>query len=179
MSDGTYATRNQPGIDYYNKLINGLLSRGIEPMITLFHWDLPQALEDRGGFLSSDFPEWFEDYADLLFTEFGDRVKEWITFNEPLLFCSNGYAHNVWPPAQWNPGVGEYQCTHHTILAHARAYRLAHSKFADQNGKVGITINVGYAFPAEMDESHIAARDRNLEFNVSIYINKSHHFLIS
>ena len=75
--------KNQAGIDYYNNLINALLEAGITPAVTLYHWDLPQALEDAGGWLDDYAPVWFEEYARLCFTEFGDRVKFWITLNEP------------------------------------------------------------------------------------------------
>lgn len=172
MTNGDIASRNQLGIDYYNKLINELLANGIEPMITLFHWDMPQPIQDFGGLRNPLFIEYFVDYADLLFAEFGDRVKEWITFNEPLLFCSNGYANGVWPPALIDSGVAEYDCSHNTILSHVHTYHLYHDKYSHQNGNVGITLNVGYSFPADPTSAiNIAARDRNLQF----YVNISYH----
>ncbi|KAG0456853.1 hypothetical protein HPP92_024641 [Vanilla planifolia] len=83
---------NQAGIDHYNKLINALLGKGIKPYVTLFHWDLPQALEDRyHGWLSAQIVQDFVTYADTCFKAFGDRVKHWITFNEPHTVSIQGY----------------------------------------------------------------------------------------
>lgn len=75
MSDGTLSTVNQKGIDYYNNLINELLANNIEPMVTLYHWDLPQGIQDRGGFKDESFIDYFNDYARLCFSNFGDRVR--------------------------------------------------------------------------------------------------------
>ncbi|PIK55222.1 hypothetical protein BSL78_07952 [Apostichopus japonicus] len=87
LPNGRPDSASADGLRYYNALINELLDNGINPQVTLYHWDLPQALEDEGGFLSDDFPEWFNDYANYCFEQFGDRVKFWITFNEPLEHC--------------------------------------------------------------------------------------------
>ncbi|KAM7497287.1 hypothetical protein LguiA_021701 [Lonicera macranthoides] len=90
---------NPKGIAFYNNLINELLANGIEPVVTLFHWDLPQALEDEyGGFLDRQIINDFRDYADVCFREFGDRVKNWITFNEPWSFSFGGYAVGTLAP---------------------------------------------------------------------------------
>ena len=82
---------NPAGIKFYNDLIDELIANGIEPMLTLFHWDYPQALEDRGGWLNPDSPKWFAEYARVIAENFGDRVKLFATFNEPQVFMGSGY----------------------------------------------------------------------------------------
>jgi beta-glucosidase len=82
---------NQLGIDFYDRLIDGALERGIEPWLTIYHWDLPQALQDRGGWANREITEWFTEYTGLLADRFGDRVKRWMTLNEPL--CSAWIGH--------------------------------------------------------------------------------------
>ncbi|KAG6470080.1 hypothetical protein ZIOFF_071134 [Zingiber officinale] len=132
---------NREGIDFYNNLINDLLDNDLQPFVTLFHWDLPQSLESEYlGFLSPLVVDDFRDYAELCFKEFGDRVKHWITFNEPFSYCSNGYSSGVFPPNRCSPfefvkcGRGNsstepYLCAHHQLLAHATAANLYKDKF--------------------------------------------------
>ncbi|MED6113739.1 Beta-glucosidase 12 [Stylosanthes scabra] len=125
---------NREGITYYNNLINELLANGLKPFVTLFHWDLPQALEDEyGGFLSPNIVKDFTDYAEVCYREFGDRVKHWITLNEPLTYTTNGYGNGVFAPGrcslynncdEGNSTTEPYLVTHHQILAHAAAARL-------------------------------------------------------
>ncbi|KAL5762793.1 hypothetical protein ACOSP7_019057 [Xanthoceras sorbifolium] len=131
---------NQQGVDFYNNLINELISNGIEPFVTLFHWDLPQALEDEyGGFLSPKIVKDFGEYADFCFKEFGDRVKYWVTLNEPNLFSEFGYATGELAPGRCsiyiencssgNSAIEPYIVTHHLILSHAIAVKLYRKKF--------------------------------------------------
>lgn len=170
MSDGTTASKNPPGIKYYSDLIDELLANDIEPIVTMYHWDLPSRLQDLGGFINPLFPQYFEQYAKLLYEEYGDRVKEWLTFNEPSEFCPNGYSNNVWAPGKAVIG-GEYYCGHHMLLAHAKAYHLYKDNFkATQGGRVGITLNSGYYYPKDPeDPAQVAAAHAGLMFQFGIY----------
>ncbi|RZB62813.1 Beta-glucosidase 12, partial [Glycine soja] len=132
---------NQEGVKYYNNLINELLANGLQPFVTLFHWDLPQTLEDEyGGFLSPRIINDFQDYTELCFKEFGDRVKHWITINEPWSYSIFGYATGMMPPSRcskWlNPncmdgdsGKEPYLVSHHLLLAHAAVVKMYKKKY--------------------------------------------------
>merc|ERR1712137_839883 len=98
-------------------------------MVTLYHWDLPQTLQDKGGFLNASFPDWFEQYADLCFREFGPSVKYWITFNEPWCSSHLGYGNGAHAPGITNTGTDDYTAGHNLLRAHARAYRLYESTY--------------------------------------------------
>ncbi|KAF5447862.1 hypothetical protein F2P56_033380 [Juglans regia] len=151
---------NREGINYYNNLINELLEKGLKPFVTLFHWNLPQALEDEyGGFLSSQIVDDFGDYAELCFKEFGDRVKHWITLNEPLGYSVGGYALGLLAPdrcSDWqnlnctggNSATEPYIVTHHQLLAHAAAVKVYKQKYqAIQEGTIGITLVSNWLVP--------------------------------
>lgn len=90
MYKGLVNSTNEKGVEYYKKLISALKANNIEPLVTMYHWDLPTYLEDLGGFINPEIQEWFVDYARFLFETFGDDVKEWITFNEPKQACEHG-----------------------------------------------------------------------------------------
>ncbi|MDF2595991.1 MAG: beta-glucosidase [Clostridia bacterium] len=131
---------NQKGIDFYDELIDALIENHIEPIITLYHWDLPQALQDAyGGWANRQVVDDFVDYACLMFERFGDRVKKWITHNEPWVVAYAG--HSVGRHA---PGIKDIktavQVTHHLILSHAKAVE-AYRRM-DQGGEIGITLNL-------------------------------------
>ncbi|XP_049938951.1 myrosinase 1-like [Schistocerca serialis cubense] len=112
---------NQGGIDYYNNLINELLANGIQPLVTMYHWDLPQALQYIGGWSNGLLVDYFVEYARTLFENFGDRVKWWIKINAPAGLV-NGYAVNEVAPSQPASGIGDYLATHTAIKAHARVW---------------------------------------------------------
>ncbi|XP_024020697.1 beta-glucosidase 17-like [Morus notabilis] len=141
---------NFDGINFYNNLIDELLQNGIEPAVTLFHWDLPQVLEDKyGGFLNPSIVEDYHDYANLCFALYGDRVKHWTTFNEPYIFSAQGYERGVMAPGRCSDYAGNcpfgdsatepYKVVHHILLAHADAVDLYRKKFqVTQEGIIGI-----------------------------------------
>lgn len=150
---------NQAGIDFYNNYIDEMLKYNIIPMVTLYHWDLPQKLQELGGFSNPLFSEWFEDYSRVAFEKFGDRVKHWITFNEPREICYEGYGNNTKAPQINAHGIGEYLCAKHLVMAHAKAYHAYNNEFkASQGGTCGITISVNWFGPlTDSDEDAAAA----------------------
>ncbi|KAL5976895.1 hypothetical protein ACLOJK_021231 [Asimina triloba] len=139
---------NKEGIEYYNNLIDEVVSKGLKPFVTLFHWDVPQILEDKyGGFLSREIIEDFKDFADVCFWKFGDRVKHWITLNEPWTFSKLGYDAGMYAPGrcssrddqhhqgpfctQGDSATEPYNVTHNLLLAHAAVVQLYKNKFQD------------------------------------------------
>ncbi|HSV29199.1 MAG TPA: family 1 glycosylhydrolase, partial [Candidatus Omnitrophota bacterium] len=112
---------NQAGLDFYDRLIDGVLAAGIEPWLCLYHWDLPQALHEQGGWTNRDIAGWFADYALLIARRFGDRVKHFATFNEPNVSTLFGYGHMGWcaPGIQDRPAY--LRAAHHLNLSHGAA----------------------------------------------------------
>ncbi|KAL5762792.1 hypothetical protein ACOSP7_019056 [Xanthoceras sorbifolium] len=167
---------NQEGVDFYNYLINQLKSNGIEPFVTLFHWDLPQALEDEyGGFLSPKVVEDFREYVEFCFKEFGDRVKHWVTVNEPNLFSSTGYAIGNEAPGRCSNYIGNcsegnsatepYIAAHNLILCHANAVKLYRQNYqATQNGVIGISIYTFWTVPKYDTVASSKAAYRAIDF---------------
>ncbi|CAH0697039.1 unnamed protein product [Spodoptera exigua] len=142
---------NPAGLAYYNNLIDEMLKYNITPMVTLYHWDLPQKLQDLGGFMNPLFVDWYEDYARIVFENFGDRVKLFITFNEPREICFEGLEDMNKAPLLNTTGIGVYLCAKHLVLANARAYHLYNNDFKPtQGGQCGITISVNW-FEADTD----------------------------
>lgn len=167
---------NKAGLSYYDRLIDELLSHGIAPMVTMYHWDLPQWLQDLGGWLNTEEVLWhFERYADVLFERYGSRVPTWITFNEPKLFCSYGYDKGTWAPLVRLPGIGEYQCAKSVLLANAAVYELYARKYRLQyggKGRVGITLNAAFWWPKDARNSaHVAAAERAMQFYMGLYMH--------
>lgn len=154
---------NTEGVRFYNELIDELLSNGIEPMITLYHFDLPQKLQEIGGWTNPHLVDYFADYAKIAFEKFGDRVKYWITINE----ACPGYGDENIPPALNLAGVADYMCLRVSLLAHAKAYRLYQNEFKEkQNGSIGITISGHWFEPASDTLEDRQAAERARVFNV-------------
>lgn len=109
-------------------LINELRANGIEPLVTLYHWDLPQALQDAGGWPNSQIVDVFADYARICFELFGNSVKYWLTFNEPKQICHMGYGTGEFAPAI-KSAEAEYLCSHHVIKAHAKSWHIYNNSY--------------------------------------------------
>ncbi|XP_043692666.1 beta-glucosidase 13-like [Telopea speciosissima] len=174
------------GIQYYNNLINELQSNGIEPYVTLFHWDTPQSLEDKyGGFLSPKIIDDFRDFADLCFQKFGDRVKNWITLNEPSSYVM-GYKNANRAPGRCSKSMGNcsagnsttepYLVAHHLLLAHATAVKRYKDQYqGTQKGKIGITINSHWMVPFTDHPADVAATQRALDFMYGWFVSPVTH----
>jgi beta-glucosidase len=154
---------NRTGLDFYRRLAEGLLERGITPLATLYHWDLPQALEDSGGWASRDVVGRFVDYAGLVFDGLGDVVQDWITHNEPWVTSFLGYAYGTKAPGatSWPRAIA---ASHHALLAHGAAVREFRGRGLP--GRIGITLDLTIAEPAtDSPEDRAAAERLHLHHN--------------
>ena len=149
---------NQKGLDYYRRLVDGLKEREIEPMLTLYHWDLPQALEDLGGWTSRETSERFAEYARVVYEEFADSVAYWITLNEPWVSAWLGYGAGVHAPGIKDTGKA-LAATHHLLLGHGLALEAMRS-LGHEDNNLGITLNLTPARPATDDaaDAEVARR---------------------
>lgn len=166
--DGQLTSLNQKGVDYYNRLIDGLLAFNITPMVTLYHWDLPQALQDRGGWENESMIHVFNDFCDFCFATFGDRVKFWMTFNQPHTIAWSGYGLGQFPPSVSKPGTAPYKVAHNLIKAHATAYHTYADKYRkSQGGLVSIALNADWFEPKRINViREVVAADRALQFQL-------------
>ena len=149
-------TVNATGLGYYDRLVDTLLERGIAPSATLFHWDLPAALDDRGGWLNPDIAGWFADYASVLFRKLDDRVTLWATLNEPWVVTDGGYLRGVLAPGHRNRFEAPL-ATHNLLRSHAaavQAYR------ASGKHRIGIVVNIEPKYPASACTEDRAATSR-------------------
>ncbi|KAI4323457.1 hypothetical protein L6164_023060 [Bauhinia variegata] len=172
--DGLGTKVNDEGIAFYNGLINALLERGIQPYVTLYHWDLPQHLhESMGGWLNKKIVDYFAIYADTCFASFGDRVKYWVTNNEPLQTAVNGYDTGIFAPGRSeNASTEPYLAAHHEILAHAVAVSIYRSKYKEkQGGQVGLVVDCEWAEANSDKIEDISATARRLDFQIGWFLH--------
>jgi beta-glucosidase len=136
---------NQPGLDFYDRLVDGLLQAGITPMITLFHWDLPQVLQDEGGFSARSTAEAFVEYAGVVTHRLGDRIRHWITHNEPSVFTFVGHVMRHHAPGANDPYLA-LRVAHHTLLSHGWSVPVIRAN--SPGAEVGIALNINFNQPA-------------------------------
>ena len=148
---------NRPGLDYYSRLVDALLEIGIEPVVTLFHWDLPQALEDAGGWLNRDTAARFADYAGTAHAALGDRVPTWITLNEPFVHTTFGYGWGTHAPGR-RLGLGALVAAHHQLLGHGLAVQALRAD--GLCGRIGITNACTPVRAASAEPADVAAAAR-------------------
>jgi beta-glucosidase len=147
---------NAAGLGFYDRLTDELLKHGIEPMVTLYHWDLPAALQDRGGWLNPDIARWFADYAAAVFRKLDDRVKLWVTLNEPWVVTDGGYLHGALAPGHRSLFEAPI-ATHQLLRAHGtavQAYR------AEGRHQIGLVVNLEPKHPASNLPEDLAATQR-------------------
>lgn len=148
---------NLAGIDFYNRLIDLSLSMGITPWITLYHWDLPHALEKKGGWTNRDVKDWFGQYVEICIQYFGDRVKNWIVINEPTVFTAAGYFFGVHAPGK--KGLDNFlAAAHHAALAQAHGGRIIKSLQPESN--VGTTFSCSHVEPFTSKERDLIAAQK-------------------
>jgi beta-glucosidase len=147
---------NEDGIQFYSDLVDGLLEAGIEPWVTMFHWDLPQVLDDEGGWANRDMLSAWDEYVEVITSALGDRVKNWITINEPWVVAHLGYNFGVMAPGRKD--LKEALAVAHALnLAHGRAVGIVRKNVSD--AKVGITLNLSHTYAdKDSDEDRRAAR---------------------
>ena len=140
---------NPRGLDFYDRLTDELLGKGIEPVVTLYHWDLPQVLEDRGGWTNRETAEAFAEYAQIVHGRLGDRVGTWTTLNEPWCSAYLGYGSGRHAPGRQDPAA-VFAAVHHLLLGHGLAARALRSAGAQS---VSITLNPSVVFPVDPDSA--------------------------
>ncbi|MBX0293049.1 beta-glucosidase [Hymenobacter sp. HSC-4F20] len=136
---------NAPGLDFYDRLVDGCLARGITPWLTVYHWDLPQALQQRGGWGNRDVVSWLSDYAQVLARRLGDRVQHWMVLNEPMVFTGAGHLLGLHAPGR--RGLGSFlAATHHASLAQAEGGRALRATLS-ASAQIGTTFSCSYLTP--------------------------------
>ncbi|RVW45883.1 Beta-glucosidase 46 [Vitis vinifera] len=187
LPEGRFGEVNAAGIDYYNKLIDALVLKGLEPFVTLTHFDIPQELEDTfGGWLSPKLQEEFRYYADICFKTFGDRVKYWVTFNEPNIQVTAGYRSGSYPPSRCSSSYGNctygdsekepFVAAHNIILSHATVVDIYRRQYQGnlkekQGGSIGIVLHAKWIEPFSNSTADKLAADRAQSFFMNWFLD--------
>lgn len=166
---------NLHGLDFYDRLVDALLEVNIVPFLTLYHWDLPQVLQDEGGWANRDICSTFADYAALMVKRLGDRVKHWATFNEPKVVMDNGHLNGDHAPGLQDPATA-YQVGHHLMVAHGMAVQAIRAM--DPNLNIGIVLNQWPSYPASDSPEDVVAAERFWQQNETLFLDtifKAHY----
>ncbi|CAH2988918.1 unnamed protein product [Chilo suppressalis] len=159
---------NEAGVQYYNNLINEMIKYNIKPMVTLYHWELPQKLQEMGGWANPHVTDWFADYARVVFEQFGDRVKYWITINEPYQICNAGYGSTTKAPQLNLKGIADYMCAKNLLVAHAKTYHIYNNEFKPKyGGVVGMSMSAQWYEPES--EEQVEAANEAMHFGIGQY----------
>jgi beta-glucosidase len=148
---------NQAGLDFYSRLVDGLLARGIQPFVMLYHWELPQALQEKGGWAARDTAFKFAEYAQTAAKTLGDRVPYWVTHNEPFVSAMGGHFTGQLAPGIQDPVIA-FKAAHHSLLSHGLAVSALRSAIPAQVGaKIGLILNLSPVFPASHSKEDLHA----------------------
>ena len=156
LPEGT-GTVNQKGIDFYHKVIDKCLSAGIEPWVTIYHWDMPQVLEARGGWANRKIVDWFSEYADVVTKEYGSKVKNWMVINEQLSFTGGGYMQGIFAPGKKNLKAF-MKSVHNSVLCNAEGGRIIRKNVSGAN--IGTTFANTWVEPFDQKKKNIEASAR-------------------
>ncbi len=156
---------NKAGLDFYDRLVDGLLKAGITPFVTLYHWDLPQKLQEEGGWMNRDITNYFRDYVDAVSKRLSGRVHHWVTLNEPEVLAFHGYGMGVHAPGIRGGLKATIEASHHLLLSHGEAVKVLREN-GGINSKVGIALNLSPVYAAsESREDKESARRKDGQLN--------------
>ncbi|XP_077295390.1 myrosinase 1-like [Arctopsyche grandis] len=167
LPDGFSNRLSQDGIAYYDTLINDLLAANITPYVTIYHWDHPQCLQDLGGWANPMMVDYYTDFAEVAFEAFGDRVKHWLTFNEPFVICNQWNGMTAKTPSVGMSGIADYLCGHNLLKAHAKTYHLYDDVYRPtQKGRIGWTLSTHHYEAASRSPADREAAERAMQFEL-------------
>ncbi|CAG9760467.1 unnamed protein product [Ceutorhynchus assimilis] len=163
---------SEEGVNFYKTIFEKLRSKNIEPVVTIYHWELPMTMHELGGWVNPEMADYFADYASVCYELFGSYVKYWVTVNEPYMQCIQGYGSGIHAPGITDTGVADYQCLYAQLLAHAKAYHIYNDTFkATQNGTVGIALVSQWYEPLTDSEEDKLAVERGMQWMWGLQMN--------